>query len=149
MFKLTVLMTLLLFSYSVVNGFNGNGTASADISKADTVPDFHQVGYFKDDSRNHILTVRIPATATKDQVEQYAKDQTIKAGHPASLYFFEDGSVIPVYGIMQAESSLVVNDLLYNTDGLSKWRFAFMRKQNGSTRMVDCAKYPESDLCRT
>ena len=148
MFKFIVLMILLLFTYSVVSGFNGNEAVSADISKTDSAPDFHQVGYFKDDSKNHILTVRIPVTATKDQVEQYAKDQTNKEGHPASLYFFEDGSMIPVDGIMRAESLLAVNELLYNTDGLSKWRFAFMRKQNGSTRMVDCAKYPESDLCR-
>ena len=149
MFKLIVLMILLLFTYSVVNGFNGYGTGIADIHKANSAPEFHQVGYFKDDSESHVLTVRIPVTATRDQVERYAKEQTNKAGQPASLYFFEDGSVIPIYGMMQAENLLAVNDLLYNTDGLNKWRFAFMRKPNGSTRMVDCAKYPESDLCRT
>ena len=148
MFKLIVLVILLLFTYSVVGGFNGNGAVFADIGKVDSAPEFHQVGHYKDDGRNHILTVRIPVTATKDQVEQYAREQTNKAGHPASLYFFEDGSMIPIDGIMRAESLLAVNDLLYKTDGLSKWRFAFMRKQNGSTRMVDCAKYPESDLCR-
>ena len=148
MFKLIVLMILLLFTYSVVGGFNGNGAVSADISKANSASEFHKIGHYTDDSRNHILTVRIPVTATKDQVEQYAKEQTNKAEHPTSLYFFEDGSMIPVDAIMRAESLLAVNDLLYNTDGLSKWRFAFMRKQNGSTRMVDCAKYPESDLCR-
>lgn len=149
MSKLIILMTLLLFSYSVVNGFNGNGTVSADIHKANSVLSFHQVGYFKDDSRHHVLAVRIPATATREQVEQYARDQTNETRQQASLYFFEDGSAIPVDKISRADNLLAVNDLLYNTDGLNKWRFAFMRKSNGSTRMVDCAKYPESDLCRT
>ncbi|MDH3903152.1 MAG: hypothetical protein OES90_08025 [Xanthomonadales bacterium] len=149
MFKLIVLMILLIFTYSLVNGFSGDGTSFASIGKLGSVTDFHEVGYFKDESKNHILTVRIPVTATKGQVEQYAKDQTKNAGHSASLYFFEDGSMIPVNGIMQAESLPAVNELLYNTDGINKWRFAFMRKPNGSTRMVDCSKYPESDLCRT
>ena len=149
MFKLIVLMILLLFSYSVVNGFNDNGSVSADIHEANSALSFHQVGYFKHDSRHHILTVRIPATATREQVEQYARDQTEQTRQQSSFYFFEDGSAIPVDRISRADNLLAVNDLLYNTEGLSKWRFAFMRKSNGSTRMVDCAKYPESDLCRT
>mgnify|MGYP001819841133 FL=1 len=149
MSKIIVLMIFLLFTYSVVNGFNDHESRSAEIHEANSAPGFQQLGYFADGGKSHIFAVKIPVTVTKDQVEQYARDQTSKTGQSAALYFFEDGSEIPADEISQAENLFDMNNILYNKDGLSKWRFAFMRKLNGTTRMVDCTKYPQSDLCRT
>jgi len=50
MFKLIVLMILLLFTYSVVNGFNDYEANIADIHEANSAAGFQQVGYFKDAS---------------------------------------------------------------------------------------------------
>ena len=147
MSKLVVLTILLLSTYSVVNGFNDYEQRLAETPETDSAHGFHQLGYITDNDNNHILAVKIPRTATKEQVEQYARDQTNKAEKIAVLYFFEDGPEISTFGVNVAESLLSENNLLHSKVEPGEWRFSFLRKLNGATRMVDCDKYPESDLC--
>jgi len=148
MFKLILLMLLLLFTYSVVNGFNGYETRLAEIQEADSAPGFQQLGYVKNKGGKYVLAVRLPTSVSKDQVEQYAREQTRKPGQVATLYFFEDGSETPVPAISADGHFPAEENLLYNKEDQGAWRFAFLRKLNGATRTVDCDKYPKSDLCR-
>ena len=147
--KSILLMILLLFTYSVVNGFNDYETRRAEIQEADSAPGFHKLGYLRDNDGNKIPAIKIPGSATRDQVERYAKGRTSEAGRFAMIYFFEYGPEISNHEKNRAESLLVANDLVYDKEELGEWRFSFLRKLDGATRMVDCDKFPESDLCRT
>lgn len=148
MYRLIFLMLLMLFSYSVVDGFNGYETRLSGIQDADSAPGFLQLGYFKDKGGKYILAVKVPTSVSKAEVEHYAKNQAGKTGQPAKLYFFEDDLETPSPGIQADGSSSVKEKLLFSDGGMGKWRYAFLRRPNGTTRTVDCAKYPESDLCR-
>lgn len=148
MLKLILLMLLLLFTYSVVNGFNGYETRLAEIQETDPAPGFLQLGYFKDKGGKYVLAIKLPTSVSKKQVEQYAREQTRKSGQAAILYFFEDSSETITPATSPDGHSPAENNLLYNKEDQGAWRFAFLRKLNGTTRTVDCDKYPKSDLCR-
>lgn len=147
MSKFILLMLLLLFTYSMVDGFNGYETRLAEIQEEDPAHGFLQMGYFRDKSERYILAVIVPTSVNKDQVEDYARDRTGKAGEPARLYFFEGGPGVPHPGATTAGHLAAGEKLLYSREAQGKWRFAFLRKPDGTTRTVDCDKYPESDLC--
>ena len=147
--KSILLIIILLFTYSIVNGFNDNETRLADIQEADSAPGFHQLGYLRDNDGNKTLAIKIPDSATRDQVERYAKGQTSETGQFDTIYFYVDDSENSNHKVSQAASPLAPDSLLYDNEVLGKWRFSFLRKHDGATRMVDCYKYPESDLCRT
>jgi hypothetical protein len=65
------------------------------------------------------------------------------------IYFFEYGPEVSNHEKNRADSLLVANNLVYDREESGEWRFSFLRKLDGLTRMFDCDKYPESDLCRT
>ena len=71
------------------------------------------------------------------------------AGQFAMIYFFEYGHEISNHEKGRVESLFVANNLVYDREELGEWCFSFLRKLNGATRMVDCGKCPESELCRT
>jgi len=58
--KSILLMILLLFTYSVVNGFNNYETRRAEIQEADSAPGFHKLGYLRDnDGKDKVCLVFI------------------------------------------------------------------------------------------
>ena len=65
-----------------------------------------------------------------------------------AAYFYPEGSTIPEDGVTLANSMLKANDVLYETPGLSKWGYAYMRNFKGSSEFVDCKQQQTNDLCR-
>jgi hypothetical protein len=107
-----------------------------------------RVGYFKDDSRNRIYTFSYTPVATSDAIGEHAATLPYTPGQMLAAYFYPEGSTIPADGVTLAKTLLQANDVLYETPGLSRWRYAFMRSFSGEAKFVDCQDTPKDDLCR-
>jgi hypothetical protein len=109
---------------------------------------FEQVGYFKDDGNNRIKTFILPPDASPETVAQHAHRQTATAGSLFAAYYYAPGSRVPADGVTLARNLVAATDVIYEGDGLSGWRFAFMRPRAGPELFVDCEATPGDDLCR-
>jgi len=107
-----------------------------------------QVGYLKDGSRNRIFTFEFRKGTPSATIRSFAKNLINTQGQITAAYFYKKGSRIPADGVTLAGSVFRANNVLYDIQGLSKWRYAYMKGFNGSAQFVDCKKTPTNDLCR-
>lgn len=110
--------------------------------------DIRQVGYFKDGARNRIFSLAFAPNVGKATIRAHAEGLAFTQGQMMAAYYYPDGSKIPADGLTLAKSVLHATDVLYETRGLSRWRYAFMRDFDGAVRFVDCQAEPKNDLCR-
>ena len=132
-------LRILLFSVVMVGC--SDGTSSSQSA-------FRQVGYLKDNAKNRIFTIAYKPGTTEQEVRSHAERSMHTQGQMMAAYFYPEGSVIPADGVTLAGSVFKANDVLFETPGLSKWRYAYMRHFRGTSEFVDCEKTPNSDLCR-
>lgn len=137
--KIRACFGILLFSVVMVGC--SDGAASSQSA-------FRQVGYLKDNAKNRIFTIAYKPGTTEQEVRNYAERLMHTQGQMMAAYFYPEGSVIPADGVTLAGSVFKANDILFETSGLSKWRYAYMRHFRGTSEFVDCDKTPDSDLCR-
>lgn len=130
---------ILLFSVVLV-GCSGEASDSQSA--------FRQVGYLKDSAKNRVFTIAYTAGTTDQEVRSHAKRLMHTQGRMMAAYFYPEGSSIPADGVTLAGSVFKANDVLFETPGLSKWRYAYMRHFRGTSEFVDCEKTPDSALCR-
>jgi len=107
-----------------------------------------QVGYLKDGSRNRIFTFEYKKGTPISTIRSFAQNLINTQGQITAAYFYREGSRIPADGVTLAGSVFRANNVLYDMQGLSKWRYAYMEGFNGSAQFVDCKKTPKNDLCR-
>jgi hypothetical protein len=107
-----------------------------------------RVGYFQDAKYNRIFTYTFPSAATSDEIEHAAYALPYTRGQLLAAYFYPEGSRIPADGITLAANVFRANEVLYDTPGLSSWRYAFMIPLAGLAEFVDCQATPKNDLCR-
>lgn len=106
------------------------------------------VGYYKDSAMNRVQTFSFDSTVTEAEIRTHAERQTSAPGQLTAAYYYPSGSVIPADGITRATRLDQVNEVLYETPGLSRWRYAFMRPIIGDVQFVDCEATPKDGLCR-
>lgn len=139
-----------LFSFGVILGailLFGNLFGGGSASQSSDAPKFRQVGYLKDGVNNRIFTFRIPVSASTNAVRGHAAQLPNTAGQMTAAYYYPEGSVIPADGVTLAGDILEANRVLYETPGLSPWRYAYMRSYNGKVGFYDCEATPKGDLC--
>jgi hypothetical protein len=88
------------------------------------------------------------AGSTQKEIRSYAEQLTYTQGQVMAAYFYIEGSTIPADGVTLAKSIFQANNAIYESPGLSSWRYVFMRYLKGTTDFVDCQKTSNSDLCR-
>ncbi len=108
---------------------------------------FRQVGYFKDRARNRIFTIAYKTDTPRSEIRAHAEKLMYTHGQLMASYFYPEGSLIPADGVTLARTIHKANEVLYETPGLSTWRYAFMRYLNGTAEFVDCQENPGHDLC--
>jgi hypothetical protein len=109
---------------------------------------FRPVGYFKDDANNRIHTIAFKPGATEQEINEHAEGLMHTQGQMLAAYYYSEGSVIPADGVTLAGSLDEANNVLYEVEGLSSWRYAFMRYFRGNAEFVDCELSPDNPLCR-
>ena len=109
---------------------------------------FRDVGYFKDGEKNRLFTVELAGNIDPAMARSYANKKMNTDGQVTAVYFYDYGSRIPADGITNARSLFHANTTLYDTPGLSKWVYAYMKGMDGRVSFVDCRAKPSSDLCR-
>lgn len=132
---------LTIFLLSVILAGCSDGASNSQSA-------FRQVGYLKDSAKNRIFTIAYKAGTTEQEVRNHAERLMHTQGQMMSAYYYPEGSVIPADGVTLAGSVFKANDVLFETPGLSKWRYAYMRHFIGTSEFVDCEKSPDNDLCR-
>jgi hypothetical protein len=110
--------------------------------------DFREVGYFKDNAKNRVFTIAYKPDTTEHEIRAYAEGLMYTSGQMTAAYFYPEGGLIPADGITLAGSVFEANDVLYESPGLSKWRYAYMKGFRGTSEFVDCERDPDNDLCR-
>ena len=118
---------------------------------ADDPSYFKQKGYFKDDSLNRIVSVELlKSQYSRSEVVKWAERTPNTPGQITQVYFYQRGGVIPSDGLtVDATSVLDAQEMLWETRGLSKWRYAYVTMINGSTQFIECEADPSNDFCRT
>lgn len=134
-----ICLVILLLSVAVVGYSDGASNSQSA---------FRQVGYMKDNAKNRIFTIAYKPGATEQEVRSHAERLTHTQGQMMAAYYYPEGSVIPADGVTLADSVFKANDVLFETLGLDKWRYAYMRHFIGTSEFVDCEKKPDNDLCR-
>ena len=109
---------------------------------------FKQKGYLKDAAKNRVFTVLMMRDVSKSEVLYFASRKPNTVGQLTAVYFYEPGSIMPVDGITFAKTVFEANSILYDTEGLSAWRYVFMKYLNGNEVLVDCVADSDNDLCR-
>jgi hypothetical protein len=118
------------------------------VSAAIADSNLRQVGYFKGKAKNRVFTIEMKAPISKSGALKFAKSKPNTPSQVTAVYFYPAGSTIPADGVTLAKNFFQVNSVLYDTQGLSKWRFAYMKYFNGADSFVDCKESPTNDLCR-
>lgn len=112
------------------------------------------LGYFKSEVKDRIRTYKCPIGTEETEVRNYAVQLVHTPGQFTAAYFYSEGARVPADGVTFGRSVFRVNRLLYDTPGLSNWRFAFMRDRLGNITFVDCRIPPSREygedrsLCR-
>ena len=115
-----------------------------------TASEIRQVGYFKSDTQVRIFTFAYLPGLGKTEIRAFAEKLMHTSGRPTFAYFYQDveDAVIPADGVTLAGSLDAANNILYETPGLSKWRYAYLKAPRGNVSFVDCEETPEDGLCR-
>ena len=108
---------------------------------------FRQVGYFKNAS-NRIFTIAYTEGTSESEIRAHAEGLMYTPGKMTAAYFYQEGSMIPADGVTLAQTVFEANEVLYDTPGLSSWRYAYMRSFKGTTEFVDCEQHPNHALSR-
>ena len=138
------LIFVVLFGGFLVYFFTGNN----NFRQVNDDSNFRQVGYLKDNGKNRIFTIAYKPGTTEQEVRSHAERLMYTQGQVMAAYFYPEGSLIPADGVTLAGSMFKANDVLFETPGLSKWRYAYMRYLKGTSEFVDCEKTADNDLCR-
>lgn len=109
---------------------------------------FREVGYLKDNTKNRIFTIAYKPDTSEQEIRAHAESLMYTQGQMTAAYFYPEESLIPADGVTLAGSVFEANDVLYETPGLSKWRYAYMRGINGTSEFVDCEQDSGNDLCK-
>ena len=109
---------------------------------------FRQVGYFKDEGKNRIFTIAYKSGTSEHEIRSHAESLMYTSGQMMAAYFYPEGSHIPADEVTLAGSLVKANEVLYETPGWSKWRYAYMRYFNGKPEFVDCEQDPGNGLSR-
>ena len=123
----------LIFSFGVVILLSGCFEIEPD--------GFTSIDYFKDDSKNRILTYEYDEKFTgmnEDKIFQKAKNH-ISSGELTAMFFYPKGSRMPKnYEITQAKSVNQAYDILFSSS-YKNWRYVFTKyKGRGGNFVVDC-----------
>ncbi len=110
--------------------------------------EFWHAGYFRDPSMDRIFTIAYLPSATRADVERYAKQLMHSRGHTTTAFFYPEGSRIPSGGITGAASMADARQALRIASGASPWRYAAVKDPEGDLRLVDCEEAPNDPLCR-
>jgi len=141
--RLWVLVFIVgIFIYAAMDDGSGGASGAAAGDK------FRQQGSFKDDGRNRVFTVQMLSAASSNEAFAYARRKPYSKGSLTAVYFYDAGALMPVDGVTKARNYGEVNRVLYEMDGLSGWRFAYMRGLNGSEILADCSAEPGAELCK-
>lgn len=110
--------------------------------------EFWHAGYYRDDTMNRLFTIGFLPSATKADVERYARQLTYTPGHTTVAFFYPEGSRIPSAGVTQAGNLADAKQALRMVTGASPWRYATLKDENGDLKLVDCEASPNDGLCR-
>lgn len=109
---------------------------------------FRQAGYMQASNMDRVFTVEMRGDVDANAARRHAQAKPNTPGRMTSVYFYPRGAKIPADGITRSENVFAANKVLYETAGLSKWRYAYMLHRNGRAEFVDCQAEPGNDLCR-
>jgi hypothetical protein len=101
-------------------------------------------------NKNRIVVYEYSGTVSKEDMEAYLEQKAPMntAGGFTAAYFFKKGSTVPRSGQVLCESIAKANEILYESNQISAWDFAYMQEINGDKAVVDCTMDSQSDLCR-
>jgi hypothetical protein len=123
--------------------------AIAMSSQAAPSPDVHKVINCTF-NKNRIVIYEYSETTSKAEMEAYLEEKPPKntVGGFTAAYFFKKGSTVPRSGQTLCESISKANEILYESNQISAWNFAYMHDVGGDTVVVDCTSERHTDLCR-
>ena len=101
-------------------------------------------------NKNRIVVYEYSGVASKAKLEAYLEEKPLKntVGGFTAAYFFRKGSTVPRSGQTLCESISKANEILYESNQISAWNFAYMHDAGGKTVVVDCTFERQTDLCR-
>ena len=108
---------------------------------------FERIGYLKHND-NRIFTIAYKAGTPESEIRAHAEGLPYTDRRVMAVYYYPEGSKIPADGITLAAGIFEANEVLYETPGLSPWRYAYMRSFSGKTEFVDCQRNPDHSLSR-
>lgn len=101
-------------------------------------------------NKHRIVVYEYSGTVSKEDIKAYLEEKPPKntVGGFTAAYFFKKGSTVPRSGQVLCESIAKANEILYESNQISAWDFAYMHEINGDEVVVDCKMDTQSDLCR-
>ena len=140
----------ILVTPALVNGENPN-RISDDVAPS-TRTDITLRGYFKDTARNRIRTFAVAPGTAAFTVQNHAYQLQQTEGRLTEAYYYPEGSAIPGDELTYAKNLREVHFLLYDTEGLSSWRYVYRQDYRDRNRdkaiFIDCSRDKKSDYCR-
>lgn len=101
-------------------------------------------------NKNRIVIYEYSGAASRAEMEAYLEEKPPKntVGGFTAAYFFKKGSTVPRSGQTLCESISKANEILYESNQISPWNFAYMHDVGGDTLVADCKTERQADLCR-
>lgn len=108
---------------------------------------FQQEAYFKNDGSDRIFVFAIEPGVDANDARSHAEGLMNTSGRMTAAYYFDRGASLPRDGVTLARDLVAANAALYDTPGLSSWRFAYV-KRGQDVLFADCRSRPTDSLCR-
>lgn len=100
--------------------------------------------------QNRILLFEYSGTLSEDKLRIFVEKNVppSKPGNFTSAYFFKKGQSMPRSGQTFCESLSKAKEMLYESNQINPWNYAFMQDISGKVAIINCKASPDSDMCR-
>lgn len=136
----------LLF-LTVLAGCTERGASSPEMSEE--AGSIRRIAFYEDFQNNRVMTFEFVAGTSTEEIREHAEALPRTDGRLLAGYYYPEGSrSLSSEELKRSRGALHANDILYDTPGLDRWHYAFMRPFVGEARFTDCTESPDDVLCR-
>jgi hypothetical protein len=110
---------------------------------------FEEAAYFRGDNQNRVFVLTAPPGIQGGAILDHVETQMHTEGRFTAVFVYPSSATPPaqVQAVTLASNYQSAIDLLYS-EGFTGWRWRFMRRPDGGTDWIDCARPGgQADIC--
>lgn len=132
---------------TVLAGCTERGASSPE--RPEEAGNIRRIAFYEDFQQNRVMTFEFDAGTPTEEVREHAEALPRADDRLLAAYYYPQGSrSLSADDLKRSRGALHANDILYDTPGLDRWHYAFMRPFVGEAKFIDCTETPDDVLCR-